>query len=618
MRGSIAAKVSVFVGVLALVISVGLGLIGYYSGSSAVIDQVEQALIMDVEEAVAYLESQFRVQLTALETIAARPEIKSMDWAQQKPVLQSELERLGLYLAMGVVDSTGSAQYTDGTTASLGDRDYVQQALQGRSVVSDLVVSRVTNSLVLMYAVPIEQNGRVVGVLLGRRDAGALIDMTDRLGFGENGWAVILGKDGTTYAHPNREYVMEQRNVFTDQRELAGIGQAIRTLGVGNTGIIRFSMDGIRRILALAPSPSTGWMIGIGALESDVLKGVYSLRNLTALAAAAFLVAGVFAAIFLARQIAKPLHQVQGVIEAAAAGDLTKGVEVRSKDEIGIVAEAVNKTVDNLRELLSLIAETTNDLADTSARLAAASEEVSASVEEVASTTNEFSGTLQTMNANAQTMNEMVQGVSREASEGTQAINGIVNQMEILNEMTHSLASEVTSLGSVSDQIGNIVSAISAIAEQTNLLALNAAIEAARAGEHGRGFAVVADEVRKLAEESSEATKEIAALIGEIQGRISTIVGNMSEGSGQAETALSDVKTGSEILGRILRAVEEINRQVESFTEGLDQINSGGQDIASATEQQAASMEEVANSAQDLMDTGMKLRELVQHFKLRN
>lgn len=203
-----------------------------------------------------------------------------------------------------------------------------------------------------------------------------------------------------------------------------------------------------------------------------------------------------------------------------------------------------------------------------------------------------------------------------QATEGSQVITGIVSQMETLNNMTHSLAGDITGLGSLSDEIGNIVHAISAIAEQTNLLALNAAIEAARAGEHGRGFAVVADEVRKLAEQSATATKDIELLIGQIQNRISAIVSSMSEGSTQAEMALQSVHQGTATLQNILGSVEQINRQVESFTAGLAQVNSSGHDIASATEEQAASMQEVANSAQDLMDMGMKLQELVQHFKL--
>ncbi len=215
-------------------------------------------------------------------------------------------------------------------------------------------------------------------------------------------------------------------------------------------------------------------------------------------------------------------------------------------------------------------------------------------------------------------MNETVQGVSRQAADGTRAISDIVRQMQILRDNTQNLANEVGSLGSLSDEIGNIVNTISAIADQTNLLALNAAIEAARAGEHGRGFAVVADEVRKLAEQSSTATTDIGSLIGQIQNGITATVSGMSEGSRQAEMALDNVNQSSEILGNILEAVEEIERQVEEFTAGLEQVNSGGHEIASATEEQAASMQEVANSAQDLMDMGTKLKELIQHFKLNN
>lgn len=127
------------------------------------------------------------------------------------------------------------------------------------------MVSRVTNSLVLMYAVPIWQDGRVVGVLVGRRDAGALNAMTDRLGFGERGWAVVFSPDGTVFAHPNREYVLEQRNLFNEreQEELAAAGQAVRELGVGQTGIIRYEAEGAaaswRWRLCLPPAGSSGW-----------------------------------------------------------------------------------------------------------------------------------------------------------------------------------------------------------------------------------------------------------------------------------------------------------------------------------------------------------------------
>lgn len=616
LRKGIALRIGAFVGVLVLIISAGLGILAYYRGSSAVIKQVEQALIMQAEEAVEYLETRFQVQLTALQAIAARPEISSMDWTVQRPVLQSEVDRVGLYLALGVVDLTGQARYTDGTTANLSDRDYVLRALAGKPAISDLLVSRVDNSLVLMYAVPIADNGKIVGALIGRRDGTALTEITDRLGFGERGWAIILNSDGTLFAHPNRQYVLDQRNLFTDQANLAEAGAAIKELGVGNTGVVRYNLDGTRRIVGFAPAKSTGWMIGVGAMEADVMGDVRDLRIFFALAASACLVVGVLGAVLLARQIAQPLQRVQDVIEAASLGDLTLSAEVSSKDEIGSVAQAVNRTMNSMKEMLGLITSSTANLVQTSERLAATAQEVSASVEEVASTTNAFSATLDTMNRSAQEVNEAVHGVSRQAASGTEAIANMVRQMQTLRGNTQSLARDVADLGALSGEIGNIVNTIGAIAEQTNLLALNAAIEAARAGEHGRGFAVVAEEVRKLAEEASAATKSIEQLIRQIQSGIAAIVRGMNDGSTQAETALENVNQSSEILGSILRAVEEIQREVKAFTGGLDQINSGGHEIASATEEQAASMQEVANSAQVLQTMGARLKELVEQFKI--
>src|SRR5690606_39370654 len=130
-------------------------------------------------------------------------------------------------------------------------------------------------------------------------------------------------------------------------------GLAVRELGVGRSAIHRYEAEGSRSIVAVAPVPSTGWMIGVGALEADVLTDVYRLRNVAALVAVGFLILGVAAAIFLGRQIAKPLHQVQVVIESAAAGELIKGVGGRCGDEIGWVADAVNITGDSLRDALT-------------------------------------------------------------------------------------------------------------------------------------------------------------------------------------------------------------------------------------------------------------------------
>ncbi len=275
-------------------------------------------------------------------------------------------------------------------------------------------------------------------------------------------------------------------------------------------------------------------------------------------------------------------------------------------------------TVENLRQAIGLVADATNELAGTSQQMAAASEEVSASIEEVASTTNQFSSALDMMNESAQSMGEKADNISKQALQGEDAIEDIVKQMNGLRDDTQHMSDDVTKLGTLSNEVGKIVDVISAIADQTNLLALNAAIEAARAGEHGRGFAVVADEVRKLAEQSSAATSEITSLINQIQGGISSTVSGMDHSTNQATHAMDSVDKSGQILRSILRAVEGIVGQVQEISAVIEQTNSGGHEIASATEEQAASIQQVSNSAQDLTDMGAKLQELVRHFKLES
>ncbi len=615
---SITTKISVYAGILVLIICAGLGFFAYNSGSSAVLGEVEQALVLQAEEAARYVEGRFELQLSTLEAIAERPEISSMDWQEQFPVLRAEHDRLGQFMAIGVVDSSGFARYDDGTTAELGDRDYVIQALAGKSMVSDLVVSRVNNSLVLMYAVPIKRDGQIVGALLGRRDGAVLSDITDRLGFGDAGWAFIVHPDGTAYANPNREDVINQVNLFQTQGNPGEIGFAIQELGVGNTGTIRYGHDGAARLAGLAPIPSTGWMIGIGALESNVLQGVDKFRTLLVWISIAFVLVGIVAAVIIARQIANPLQEVQKVIEAVAEGDLTQTVKVRTQDEIGRVASALNETISSVAKAMGLVSEATNELGETSQEMAAASQEVSASIEEVASTTNQFSSTLDRMNVNAQEMGKNVEVISNNAAEGQSAIEDILKQINELHNNTQDSTRNISKLGTLSDEIGHIVDVIGDIAEQTNLLALNAAIEAARAGEHGRGFAVVAEEVRKLAEQSATATTEITQLISQIQNGVTTSVVDMNKGAEQVSATVNSVDESGVILRKILEEVGGIVGAVQEISEGLEQSNIGGHEIASATEEQAASMQQVSQSAQDLTDMGAKLAELVDHFRLNN
>lgn len=615
---SVSMRIGTYFGVLILLVCVGIGLLAYSNGSSAVKSEVESALVMQAEQAAKYVASRVEIHLSVLETIAAKSEIRGMNWSEQMPALEAEAERLSDFLTLAIVEKGGLTRYIDGTTAELGDREYVINAFAGKSVISDLIVSRVTNTIVTMYAVPIRENNQIVGVLIGRRDAGALNDITDELGFGARGWSFILSNEGTMFAYPDRELVLDQENIFDKSSSFHLAGEEIKKLGLGTTGVVSYSLDGKdTRIVGLAPIPTTNWTIGIGAMESDVLRNILSFRTFLIMIAVVFVIIGLLVSILAGRQIARPLQIVQGIIQGVADGNLTELVEIKTHDEIGKVGEALNATVQSMAQVMTLVTGTADELAITSQEMAAASQEVSASVQEVASTANQFSSTLDFMNNNAQNMNDTVEDVTSQAADGEKAIEEIVNEMKNLQSNTQRLAREIADLGNLSGEIGHIVGVISGIAEQTNLLALNAAIEAARAGENGRGFAVVADEVRNLAEGSATATAEISSLINRIRDGITNSVDGMNEGTEQTNRALNSINQSGLVLRQILTSVDSIAEQMAELTSGLDQINSGGHQIASATEEQAASMQQVASSAQRVTDMGSRLTELLGKFRLK-
>ena len=617
---SMGAKIGIFCGGLVLVIAALVSGLAYIYSSNIMIEHTEGIVMSSAAEASDYLERQIQQELEMLTGIASRVEIRAVaNWRIREEVLISETARLQNFASLGIMELDGYTRFHDGSEADFGWEDFALRALNGEVVVSDPFVFPITNELIMMYAVPIYEGNRIIGVLVGKKEGTALSDMISGLGYGENGYAYVFNQEGRILAHPDVSYVRGQTNIFDEESTVHQIGLAVEKLGLGHRGVIRYVLeDDATRLVGLAPMEYTGWTIGVSAMEDEVLASVRELA--TVIIGIAVVVAGVGALLvaLIGTRIARPLKDIQSVMAAVANGDLTQTVAVKSGDEVGQVAESINKSMENIRGVLQVVTDAINRLAGTSADMAAASEEVSASIEEVASTTNQFSATLDRMHNNARLMNDISREVSEHASAGEQSLEAIVEQMHELRKNTNELADKVNTVGASSKKIGEIVNTINNIAEQTNLLALNAAIEAARAGEHGRGFAVVADEVRKLAEQSAQATAEIAALVRQTQMDIDAAVREMHDESVHVDQLLVTVRESANQLHKILDAVNEITDQIEELTKGLTEVNASGHEIASATEEQAASIQHIATSAHELTEMAERLRQQTDFFTLDN
>jgi len=328
--------------------------------------------------------------------------------------------------------------------------------------------------------------------------------------------------------------------------------------------------------------------------------------------------------------ILSPIRKTVEIIEAVAEGDLTKRVDVDSRDEIGDMARHFNSFVERLHDTITRVAQGSTEVSDAANILNGATERMAAGVEEaamqvnsVATASEEMSKTSSEIAQNCIVAVKSSDGATESVSKGESIIQQTITVMNAISSRVRESAEIIRSLGGRSDQIGQIVGLINDVADQTNLLALNAAIEAARAGEHGRGFAVVADEVRKLAERTSHATKEISDTIRAMQVETKRAVSSMEEGVAEVGNGTSEAAKSGEALKEILAQINKVAAEINQIAVASEQETATTNEIASSIQQISHVMHESAEDIQQnntassrLADLSKELERMVGQFKL--
>ena len=684
-RFSIKNKLLIIFGLLVFAAIGLLGALATNIARKAVTEKVEAQLIDKATDTATIIDGRINTMFQFLEGITRMPALRdgTVPFREKMKLLAEEAKFNSVIRELYIADTNGTVYNLDGTEASYSGQDWFKTGMAEQKKVAEPYIDKTQNNQMFMsFSLPVyDDNKNIIGVLSADIDGMWLSDQIKDIVVGQTGYAYINGVDGTNIADPDPEVVKSMWNTLkkakTDSslQSLAAFEQI--TLENDRSSVGYYEYKGVKKIASYATIKTTDWTVIIAAPINEFLGTVNALRTSLFTIGAVILIVALITVYLTARKIVQPIQTTVEALQGIAQGDgdLTVRLPIHGNDEITDLSEYFNQTIAKIGsaiksvddnsgvmqsigdELSSNMTETASALNEISANIEGVKEQAmtqAASVTETAGTVEEIIRTIDNLNGSIESQSASVVQSSASVEEMVSNIASITQSLEKSDNMVKMLAT-ATSEGKTTLQNSNAVtqkiaeasgglieasSVIQNIASQTNLLAMNAAIEAAHAGEAGKGFAVVADEIRKLAEESSAQGKAITDTLKKLSDDIAGLASasktveekfnaifqlseNVRGMSAELTAAMKEQENGSR---EVLAAIKTISSVTAEVKDGSEEMLTGGRGVAKEMQkldrltaeikdsmnEMSAGVQQINNAVQEVNDLARKNKDSIE------